>query len=310
MRAQWLESKNPKCSDAHRIPTQSQACVCVMVLYLVGLGLGDERDITLKGLDAIRNSDRVLLERYTSELGCDKSALEALYGTAVEDADRETVEQNADYILQSASYGKSCSLLVVGDALSATTHTDLIARAKERDVEVNVVHNASIMNAVGVCGLQMYRFGQAVSIVFFDGSWRPKSFYKHALVNVRNGLHTLLLLDIKVKEPTVQALCKGTREYEPPRYMTCAQACQQLLEIEEECKEGVASPTTLIVGLARVGQRSERVCAASIREMADESMVDMGGPVHSLALPAHPLHPIEQESLQHLLVPSSEALIS
>jgi diphthine synthase len=34
---------------------------------------------------------------------------------------------------------------------------------------VRVIHNASIMNAVGACGLQLYRFGEAVSIVFFTG---------------------------------------------------------------------------------------------------------------------------------------------
>lgn len=277
------------------------------MLYLVGLGLGDERDITLRGLDTVRKSHRVILEEYTSELGCSKTSLEQLYGTTVEDADREVVEQNADDILTSASGDGIVSLLVVGDALSATTHTDLITRAKQQGVEVHVIHNASIMNAVGICGLQMYRFGQAVSVVLFDNNWRPQSFYDHMLVNVRNGLHTLLLLDIKVKEPTVRALCKGTREYESSRYMTCAQACQQLLEVEQERGEGVAGPETLIVGLARVGQHDERVCAASVREFASEGTIDMGRPVHSLALPAKPLHPVEEESLRHIMVDGSKA---
>ena len=34
---------------------------------------------------------------------------------------------------------------------------------------MKVIHNASIMNAVGACGLQLYRYGEAVSIVFFTG---------------------------------------------------------------------------------------------------------------------------------------------
>lgn len=38
---------------------------------------------------------------------------------------------------------------------SATTHTDLVLRAKEKGLEYRVVHNASIMNAVGCCGLQV-----------------------------------------------------------------------------------------------------------------------------------------------------------
>jgi len=49
--------------------------------------------------------------------------------------------------------------------------------SRDLGVEVKVVHNASIMNAVGACGLQLYRFGQTVSICFFTDTWRPDSFY-------------------------------------------------------------------------------------------------------------------------------------
>lgn len=38
------------------------------MLYIIGLGLGDERDITLKGLEAIQKSDKVYMEAYTSLL--------------------------------------------------------------------------------------------------------------------------------------------------------------------------------------------------------------------------------------------------
>jgi diphthine synthase len=46
-----------------------------MVLYLIGLGLGDEKDITLRGLDVVRGCSRVWLENYTSILGVDTVAL-------------------------------------------------------------------------------------------------------------------------------------------------------------------------------------------------------------------------------------------
>lgn len=42
----------------------------------------------------------------------------------------------------------------------ATTHTDLELRARDLGIPVKIIHNASIMNAVGVCGLQLYRFGE------------------------------------------------------------------------------------------------------------------------------------------------------
>ena len=65
-----------------------------MVLYIVGLGLGDERDITLRGLDAVKSCSRVYLEMYTSILpGVDKSRQEELYGKELIIADRQMVEQ-------------------------------------------------------------------------------------------------------------------------------------------------------------------------------------------------------------------------
>ena len=49
------------------------------MLYLIGLGLGDERDITLRGLEAVKKCSKVYLEAYTSILLVDKSKLVSLY---------------------------------------------------------------------------------------------------------------------------------------------------------------------------------------------------------------------------------------
>ena len=64
------------------------------------------------------------------------------------------------------------------------------------------------MNAVGACGLQLYNFGQTVSLVFFTETWKPDSFYDRIKENVDLGMHTLVLLDIKVKEQTEENLIK------------------------------------------------------------------------------------------------------
>ena len=48
-----------------------------MVFYLVGLGLGDERDITVRGLEAVKKCDQVWLEAYTSVLCVGVERLEA-----------------------------------------------------------------------------------------------------------------------------------------------------------------------------------------------------------------------------------------
>ena len=50
-----------------------------MVFYIIGLGLGDETDITVKGLNAIKSSEKIFLEAYTSILGVKKDALEKFY---------------------------------------------------------------------------------------------------------------------------------------------------------------------------------------------------------------------------------------
>lgn len=45
------------------------------MLYLVGLGLGDAKDITVKGLEIVQRSKEVYLENYTSILGCSQEEL-------------------------------------------------------------------------------------------------------------------------------------------------------------------------------------------------------------------------------------------
>lgn len=49
------------------------------MLYLVGLGLADETDITVKGLNVVKRAERVYLEAYTSILLVDKEKLVSLF---------------------------------------------------------------------------------------------------------------------------------------------------------------------------------------------------------------------------------------
>ena len=253
-----------------------------MVLHMVGLGLGDERDVTLRGLEAIRGAARVVLEQYTSVLpGVEPARLEALYGKPVEIADRQAVEEGSDGFLEAAR-DTDVAFLVVGDPFGATTHVDLQLRARRMGVRVEVIHNASIMNAVGACGLQLYRFGEAISIVFFTETWRPDSFYDKILANRRAGLHTLCLLDIRVKELTVKALCTGRKEYEPPRYMSVNVALEQLLEVEAARGEGAFDEGTMCVGVARLGTPGQSILYGSMAELQG---ADFGEPLHSLVIP-------------------------
>lgn len=102
-----------------------------MVLYIIGLGLGDEKDITIKGKELIEKSDVVYLETYTSILFVSKDVLEETYKKSIEEVDRDFAEENCDKILDEAK-NKKVSFLVVGDPLCATTHHDIILRAKKK----------------------------------------------------------------------------------------------------------------------------------------------------------------------------------
>lgn len=222
------------------------------------------------------------------------------------------VESFSDTILARADV-EDVALLVIGDPFGATTHTDFILRAQEQNIPFQVVHNASIINAVGCCGLQLYNYGEIVSIPFWTESWQPDSFYDKIMRNRRQGLHTLCLLDIRVKEPTIESLTKKQRVYEPPRFMSTAVAAEQLIEIirrtATDANVGGADDVALdresmVIGVARVGHETQKILACSLQMMSAQ---DLGAPLHSLVIPSASLHPLEQEYVNQFMLNKSES---
>eukprot|EP01061_Rhynchopus_euleeides_P014921 TRINITY_DN2565_c0_g2_i1.p1 TRINITY_DN2565_c0_g2~~TRINITY_DN2565_c0_g2_i1.p1 ORF type:complete len:305 (+),score=159.80 TRINITY_DN2565_c0_g2_i1:44-916(+) len=272
-----------------------------MPFYLVGLGLGDEKDITLKGLEVVKKCDTVYLEAYTSILLSqavgDAAGLSEFYGREVTVADREAVEGGD--VLEGADE-KDIALLVVGDPFGATTHSDLVVRCKDRGIKCEVVHNCTIMSAIGACGLQLYRYGQTVSLCFWTDTWRPDSWYDKILESKRAGLHALLLLDIKVKEQSIENMARGRKVYEPPRFMTVQQAAEQVIEVSEQRGCTIITPDTMAVGMARVGSTTQQVVAGTLRELAD---TDFGEPLHSMVV-CGDIHESEEEHLSLYYTPS------
>ena len=229
-----------------------------------------------------------------------REELETFYGRSLILADRELVEQGADEILELART-QEVSFLVAGDPLAATTHSDLILRARERKVECRVLHNASIVSAVASCGLQLYRFGETVSVVMWTEEWQPESFLDKIESNLSRDLHTLCLLDIKVKEQTVENMMRGRKVYEPPRYQSVAEACSILLAIIERRQKpagALLKADSLCIGLARVGSDTQRIVSCSLCELA---RTDLGPPLHCLAIPAS-MHPMESEMVKSFLL--------
>ena len=273
-----------------------------MPLHMIGLGLSDEKDITIKGLEAVKASKYVYLEMYTAILMIDNERLSKFFDKEVIVADREFVESGCDIMIQQAKTD-DVSFLVVGDPFCATTHTDLQLRCIEEKVKVNVIHNASIVNAMGCCGLQVYRFGEIVSIPFFTETWRPYSFYDKIKPNLDRGLHTLALLDIKVKEPTLESLARGKPVYLPPRYMTTKQAAEQLIETAANQENPAFGPETKCMGLARIGTATQLIVSGPLKAFAEE--IEMGEPLHSLVLCGE-MHEIEEVMYKHFYYTSQQ----
>ncbi|KAF3562182.1 hypothetical protein DY000_02017017 [Brassica cretica] len=210
------------------------------MLYIIGLGLGEESDITMRGLEAVKKSQKIYMDR-------------------------------------KRFMGNQSHLLI------------------ERWLKKEVVHNASVMNDVGICRLQLYHYGETVSTPFFTETWRPDSFYEKIKKNRALGLHTLCLLDIRVKEPTFESLCRGgKKQYEPPRYMTVNTAIEQLLEVEQKRGDSVFSEETECVGFARLGAEDQKILSGTMKQLES---VDCGAPLHCLVIVGK-THPVEEEMLE------------
>lgn len=182
----------------------------------------------------------------------------------------------------------------------ATTHTDLSLRARSLGIPTRTIHNASILTGISITGLSLYNFGQTTSMVFFTDSWRPASFYDRLSENASLGLHSLILVDIKVKEPDMAALARtGRTVYEPPRYMSCAQCVAQMLEVEEDKKQGLCAAEKIAVGVGRVGSEDQVVVAGTLEELKN---VDLGKPLHSVVLLGTRTYELEKKFLREFAV--------
>uniref|UniRef100_A0A8C9HFW6 diphthine methyl ester synthase n=1 Tax=Piliocolobus tephrosceles TaxID=591936 RepID=A0A8C9HFW6_9PRIM len=270
-----------------------------MVLYIIGLGLGDELDISVKGKKIIDKSDVVYLEAYTSILFVSKNKLEEYYKKTIHEVDRDFAEENCDIILEQALKNKVC-FLVVGDPLCATTHHDIILRAKQKKITVKIIHNASIMTAIAESGMQLYNFGQTVSIPYFENNYKPTSFYDKIKTNLNNNFHTLCLLDIKIKERTIENIMKNKKIYKPPSFMTINEAIEQLIYCEEIHKQNVITEKTLGIAIVRIGTDDQQIISGNLFKLKS---LQYNQPLHSLIICANTLHDIEKEEQQHFYQP-------
>jgi len=158
------------------------------MLYLIGLGLSHD-SISKKGLEIAKRCKKVYLENYTVKLPYSNGAIEETIGKKVVPADREFVE---DLRFLDEAKKSDIALLVYGSPLTATTHISIIQEAEKRKIKTEVIHNASIFDAIAETGLQLYKFGKTASMPGFEAD----SYMNIVKANLDINAHTLILIDI------------------------------------------------------------------------------------------------------------------
>lgn len=168
------------------------------MLRLIGLGLRDG-DISLRGAAAVAAADVAYAELYTNSIDYDLDRLAERTGTAITVLSRSQVEEE-DTPLQ-AAHEQDVAFLVSGDPLVATTHQEIVFRARAAGIDVSIVHAPSILTAVAETGLSSYKFGRVTTLPEPYNGTVPDSPFDVIAANREHGLHTLLLLDIGMPIP-------------------------------------------------------------------------------------------------------------
>ncbi|MBW6451105.1 MAG: diphthine synthase [DPANN group archaeon] len=228
-------------------------------LYIIGLGIGNEKDISINGLDACKKSKTVFAEFYTCPVDLDLKNLEKLIGKQVIVLDRADVEDK-DIVFERAK-SEDVAFIVGGDPLSATTHSDIVYRVRKEGISVEIIHASSIFSAIAESGLHLYKFGKTVSIPFPKENYFPTSAYDMIFDNLSIKAHTLALLDIGMS-----ANC----------------AMELFLELEGIKKKAILSEETEIIVLAHLGNGSN-IYYGIIKDLIG---LDFGKMPHSIIIPS------------------------
>ncbi len=246
------------------------------MLYLISLGLADEKDMSIKGLETAKKCDALYVEFYTNRLETNLEKLESLIGKKVAQLNREDLEEKSKKILKEAKTA-DVGVFVGGDALAATTHISLVLDAKKEGVPVKVIHSSSIFTGVAETGLQLYKFGATTTLAFPQDGYHPTSCYDVIVKNKKTGLHTLVLLDIR------------------ERLMSVKDGLNTLLDLEKLKQEKIISAETKLIAASNLGSEKQKIKYGKVKDLMKE---EFGMPA-VIVFPGD-LHFMEEEFLSLL----------
>lgn len=242
------------------------------MLTFIGLGLYDEKDISVKGYEKVKEADEVYIEFYTSRLvGTTKERIEEFFGREIVELKREDLEDRSGELVERAR-DKDVVLLIPGDVAVATTHSSIMLEAKQKGIDVRLIHGASIVSAVcSLTGLHNYRFGKSATVAYPYGETVSRTPIRVILDNWSINAHTLLYLDLH------------------PEPMTIARAVEILKKADDDVLENAYA-----VGIARAGSERPVIRCDRLYKLPEH---DFGEPLHIMVVLAKKLHITEYEYL-------------
>ena len=253
-----------------------QGDVIGMTLYFIGLGLSSKH-LTMEAIEAIRSVDKIIIDTYTSIIyDFSPERISSINPNAeLVLARRRDLEGRSISKIVEEAKTKNIAILVPGDPFIATTHDAIRLEALEKKVDIRIIHGISIYSvAASATGLQMYRFGKTVTLVYPE-AFKPYSTIETIYDNLSRNLHTLVLLDLKLEEN---------------KAMTIREAINILLELDEENMLA----DVIGVGLSRAGTPLQTIHADILSEI---KKYEYPGPPECIIVVAKP-HPLELDALR------------
>ena len=165
------------------------------MLYIIGLGL-NHWGISKEGLEIAKRAKKIYLENYTVELPYSPASIEEFVKKKVYPVGRDFIES---FQIVDEAARVDIVLLVYGSPLTATTHIALLEEAKKSGTKVKVIYAASVFDALGETGLQLYKFGKITSMPKWQKNFTPESFIETIQHNLSMKAHSLILIDIGLR---------------------------------------------------------------------------------------------------------------
>ncbi|MEZ0394790.1 MAG: diphthine synthase [Desulfurococcaceae archaeon] len=246
-----------------------------MALTIVGIGMRSSH-LTREAIEAIGRAEKAYVDAYTG-LYEDLDAVLSLLPRGCEAvmARRRDLEGEGMLRVIEEARSREVVVLVPGDPMVATTHDALRAEALRRGVEVRLVNGLSVLQlAFSRAGLSSYRIGRAVTLVREDLGG-PGPAIEAIYDNMARGLHTLLLLDLRIEEGVFMDV-------------------EEAVELIEGHDERGCVARAVAVGAARLGWSDERMAADWLGNLPSRPLPP---PPHAIVVLARP-GPVELESLE------------